>query len=112
MASDEEEEADVDFRWDRAADWRMRERVWRMARRFLPDVFLGGFEGCFGCRCSIVVVVVVALEESIAAKPSTPETEDFSKRSIAARGMTPPGKEEDKRIGSSLHSGHISDPFP
>jgi len=32
-------------------------------------------------------------------------------RSFAGCGITPPGNDAAKRTGSSLHSGHISDPF-
>jgi hypothetical protein len=40
------------------------------------------------------------------------EVEDVkSSRSFAGWGITPPGNDAAKRTGSSLHSGHISDPF-
>ena len=38
--------------------------------------------------------------------------ESDSSKSITGEGISPPGKEVDNRIGSSLHSGHISEPFP
>jgi hypothetical protein len=39
---------------------------------------------------------------------------DTSRESIfnANGGMIPDGKEEEREMGSSLHSGHISDPLP
>jgi hypothetical protein len=35
-----------------------------------------------------------------------------SNNSITADGIFPPGKDADNLIGSSLHPGHISEPFP
>mmetsp|Transcript_17080 Transcript_17080/g.25325 ORF Transcript_17080/g.25325 Transcript_17080/m.25325 type:complete len:102 (+) Transcript_17080:1091-1396(+) len=35
-----------------------------------------------------------------------------SSKSTTAGGIFPPGKDADNPIGSSLHSGHISEPFP
>jgi hypothetical protein len=51
-------------------------------------------------------------EPFVAVAVAVVVVEDNSKRSFAGCGITPPGNDAAKRIGSSLHSGHISDPFP
>ena len=42
----------------------------------------------------------------------TTSFDESESRFKAASGMMPSGKEVESDIGSSLHSGHITDPFP
>jgi len=85
----------------RAADWRRCESVRRTARRFRPRV---GMEDVPARASTADVVWDVADWDTVGSEES--------KRSFAGWGITPPGNDADRPIGSSLHSGHISDPFP
>lgn len=82
-----------------AADVSIRDSVLRTARRFLP----------------LVSVIEDAAERVSTAEVSDDDAvavEEEAKRSFAGWGIAPPGNDADRRIGSSLHSGHISDPLP
>ena len=64
---------------------------------------------------AVVVAVAVAVAEAAAGAGgdgATTAPVAPSSRTLAGSGTTPPGNDEDSRTGSSLHSGHISDPRP
>jgi len=77
-----------------AADCRRCDSVERTARRLLLIIVVD---------CGAAVSLKFIIDEDI---------EVSSNRFFANCGIIPLGNDEDKSIGSSLHSGHISDPLP
>ena len=88
-----------------AADFKICESVLLAARRFLPLV---GKEEVADERTSIVEVSSGVEDEEGDADAEV----DESNSCFAACGTSPTGNDAAKRIGSSLHSGHICDPLP
>jgi hypothetical protein len=74
-----------------------------MARRFAPDVFVDAFVVSF---VDVDVNFVAPVVERASFEDS------FASTFKATSGMIPSGKEAVSAMGSSLHSGQISDPFP
>lgn len=83
-----------------AADLRRWESVLRTALRFRP---LSGVVDDVADRLSTAEVSFLELTVAV---------EEESNRFFAGWGMTPPANDDDKPMGSSLQSGHITDPFP
>ena len=106
-----------------AADWRRWERVCLMALRLRPDILEGSVLAVEvvivgiaspSVTVSSAVLIVAVVEEGVATVvvSSPAAVADNSNMFKAARGTTPPGKDVARTTGSSLHSGHISLPFP
>jgi hypothetical protein len=98
----------------RAADDRTRESVLRTARRFAPLV-VGGMDDDDAIDVSTTAggsLDVVDDDDDVAAAAWMEERISLSNMSFAGAGITPPGNDDDNRIGSSLTGGHISDPLP
>lgn len=100
-SSDDEEEARREEAL--AAERRRWERVRLMARRFDPVVFVTD------CPDDVSLANVDDVRCLLDEETSFDESESRFK---AASGMIPSGNDVDSDIGSSLHSGQITDPFP
>ena len=92
-----------------AADLRMCESVIRMARRLRPR----GFVIVDDSESLSISVVSWVDDDDLEAIPGEEVAEEEeARRSCAGWGITPAGKDAANSIGSSLHFGYISEPFP